>query len=75
MKACDRRVHRPRSGHRTGGASGPIALRKENENYLDIAGLVRSVQRSEGHSDCFQRGFHDCERLDCPFRKQCFERD
>lgn len=79
MKVCDRvpvsvESGQPRGGHRTKGSKPAYGRRNEKLNYLDLTGLVRSVQRSDGHSDCFRRGFCDCDQLDCPWRAQCFQR-
>lgn len=40
------------------------------QNYLDLAGLIRSIQRAEGNIDCFQRK-DDCDRQDCSWRSYC----
>jgi hypothetical protein len=78
MKACERvpvsagRQH-SRSGHRAKASKLANGRRNEKPNYLDLTGLIRSVQRSDGHSDCFRRGFCDCDQLDCPWRAQCFQ--
>jgi len=65
---------RPSGGRRTRGPALEEGCRKDRQNYLDITGLVRSVQRSEGHSDCFRRNVCDCDQLDCPWRAQCFQK-
>lgn len=42
------------------------------ENHLDIVRLVRSLQRSAGHTDCFRSGIADCDVLNCEWRLYCF---
>jgi hypothetical protein len=43
-------------------------------NTFDLTGLVRSLQRSEGHQDCFRRGLADCNQTDCAWRDLCLYR-
>jgi hypothetical protein len=50
--------------------SGPDANKK---NFLDITKLIRSIQRAEGNTDCFQKGMVDCDQLDCKWRSFCLE--
>jgi hypothetical protein len=45
----------------------------EKKSFLDITTLIRSIQRAEGHADCFQRGIIDCDQLDCEWRSFCLE--
>lgn len=45
----------------------------ESKSYLDIASLVRSIQRAEGNMDCFQMGMIDCDQLDCKWREFCLD--
>jgi len=65
---------KPRRRYRAGGPKLESGCRRDRQNHLDIIGLVRSVQRSEGHSDCFRRNVCDCDQLDCPWRGQCFQK-
>jgi len=45
-----------------------------NKNsFLDITTLIRSIQRAEGHADCFQKGIVDCDQVDCKWRSFCLE--
>lgn len=44
----------------------------KRQNYLDLAGLIRSIQRAEGNIDCFQRK-DDCDRQDCSWRSYCLD--
>lgn len=54
-------------------ASNHIGNRSERKSYLDIATLIRSIQRAEGNMDCFQMGMIDCDQVDCKWRSFCLE--
>ena len=54
-------------------ASNHIGNRSERKSYLDIATLIRSIQRAEGNMDCFQMGMIDCDQVDCKWRAFCLE--
>ena len=41
------------------------------KNFMDVTGLVRSLQRMEGNSDCFRRWQNDCDQTDCCWRTWC----
>jgi len=45
----------------------------EKKSFLDITTLIRSIQRAEGNTDCFQRGIIDCDQVDCKWRSFCLE--
>ena len=45
----------------------------DKNKFLDIIALIRSIQRSEGHTDCFRKGLKDCDQLDCAWRHLCLE--
>ena len=45
----------------------------EKKNFLDMTALIRSIQRAEGHSDCFRKGTTDCDLPDCKWRAFCLE--
>ncbi len=45
---------------------------KQND-FSDLAGLVRSLQRAEGNQGCFRTEADDCDRLDCLWRSLCLE--
>jgi len=45
----------------------------QKKNFLDITALIRSVQRAEGHTDCFRKGLKDCDEVDCNWRSYCLE--
>jgi hypothetical protein len=50
-----------------------MGKRSERKSYLDIATLIRSIQRAEGNTDCFQMGMIDCDQVDCKWRAFCLE--
>jgi hypothetical protein len=52
--------------------SGPDSNKK---SFLDIAKLIRSVQRAEGNMGCFQKGIVDCDQFDCKWRSFCLEEE
>lgn len=43
-------------------------------SYVDITAMIRSLQRTEGLTDCFRRGLSDCDQLDCAWRQYCLEK-
>ncbi|RZB37792.1 MAG: hypothetical protein SRB2_00894 [Desulfobacteraceae bacterium Eth-SRB2] len=45
----------------------------EKKSFLDMTTLIRSIQRAEGNTDCFQRGIIDCDQVDCKWRSFCLE--
>ncbi len=45
----------------------------DKKNFLDITVLIRSIQRSEGHTDCFREGLKECDQFDCAWRHLCLE--
>ena len=50
-----------------------IVKRPEKKSFLDMATLIRSIQRAEGNTDCFRMGMIDCDQLGCKWRSFCFE--
>ena len=50
-----------------------IGNRSEKKSFLDIATLIRSIQRAEGNLDCFQMGMIDCDQMDCKWRTFCLD--
>lgn len=50
-----------------------IGNRSEKKSFLDIATLIRSIQRAEGNLDCFQMGMIDCDQVDCKWRAFCLD--
>jgi len=55
------------------GTSSRIGKRAEKKSFLDMATLIRSIQRAEGNTDCFRMGMIDCNQLDCKWRSFCLE--
>lgn len=43
------------------------------KDRVDITKLVRSIQRSEGHPDCFRSDQDLCDKIDCTWRTYCLE--
>ena len=43
------------------------------EDRVDLTHLIRSIQRAEGHSDCFGTAEGQCDIIDCVWRKYCIE--
>lgn len=67
-------VGRPKGNRKISmAASKRKGKRSEKKNYLDIATLIRSIQRTEGHMDCFQMGMIDCDQVHCKWRAFCLE--
>jgi len=54
-------------------ASVKIGEDAKKKNYLDMAALIRSIQRAEGNTACFQKGVIDCDRVDCKWHPLCLE--
>ena len=50
-----------------------IKKKGSKKKFLDIAALIRSLQRNENKVDCFQKGYDDCEDTECTWRKYCLE--
>lgn len=42
-----------------------------NKRYVDITAMIRSLQRTEGVTDCFRRGLGNCDQLLCAWRRYC----
>lgn len=57
------------------GSSYKSGLDSNKKSFLDIAKLIRSVQRAEGNTDCFQKGIVDCDQLGCKWRSFCLEEE
>ena len=43
------------------------------ENYVDIDAMIRSLQRAEGHLDCFRKDRSPCEETECAWRVYCVD--
>ncbi len=54
-------------------ASNRMEKLSRRKSYLDMATLIRSIQRAEGNLDCFQMGVIDCNQVDCKWRTSCLE--
>jgi len=54
-------------------ASAEIGQDAKKKNYLDMAALIRSIQRTEGQTDCFQKDLIDCDQTDCKWHAFCLE--
>jgi hypothetical protein len=46
---------------------------KAGYRHVDITAMIRSLQRTEGSTDCFRRGNADCDQLKCAWRQYCLE--
>lgn len=44
---------------------------QRDRRYVDITAMIRSLQRTEGNTDCFRRGQADCDQLECAWRQYC----
>ncbi len=69
---CEKSV--PRRLHQTLGLLPPKSSLL-NENLFDLTKLIRSIQRSEGNTDCFRSGRGDCRQPDCTWRSLCLEQE
>jgi hypothetical protein len=43
------------------------------EDFCDLARLIRSLQRLEGHPDCFGSAGQFCGRRECAWRDYCLK--
>jgi hypothetical protein len=43
------------------------------QRHVDITAMIRSLQRTEGLTDCFRSGLSDCDQLECAWRQYCLE--
>ena len=46
---------------------------EQNRRYVDITAMIRSLQRTEGLTDCFRRGTADCDQQECAWRQYCMD--
>jgi len=44
------------------------------EDFCDLVRLIRSLQRLEGHPDCFGTAEQFCGRTECAWREYCLKR-
>lgn len=42
-----------------------------NQKFTHLARFIRSIQRIEGHADCFGKVVRDCRQWDCVWRAYC----
>mgnify|MGYP003571956968 CR=1 FL=1 len=59
------------------GSANYIPKTKEESSgtyNLNMTAMIRSLQRTEGLSDCFRRGIADCDQLKCSWRQYCFDK-
>ena len=47
--------------------------RKDCGRFVDMVALIRSIQRTEGHSECFRKAQGYCDQIDCAWRGYCLE--
>ncbi len=52
-------------------ASDHVGQGAQKKSFLDMATLIRSIQRAEGQTDCFKMGMADCDHMDCKWRAFC----
>jgi hypothetical protein len=45
------------------------------EDLSDLVRLIRSLQRLEGHPDCFGTAGHSCGQTECAWREYCLNSD
>jgi hypothetical protein len=79
MTADDEMVDRPKSHRppksRPDKSGLPIAPNDmPRPQYVNVTDMIRSLQRTEGHSDCFRRGLADCDQIECAWRQYCLEK-
>ena len=43
------------------------------DDPVDLTHLIRSIQRTEGQSDCFGTAEWPCDHIDCAWRKYCLK--
>ncbi len=42
--------------------------------HVNVTDMIRSLQRTEGHTDCFRRGAAQCDQIECAWRQYCLEK-
>jgi hypothetical protein len=53
---------------------GVPAMRPQTKrDFVNVAELIRSIQRTEGNPDCFQTARGYCDRSDCTWRSYCLD--
>ena len=61
-----------RSGPKSGIPGAPNKMPRHQ--HVNITDMIRSLQRTEGLSDCFRRGLTDCDQRECAWRQYCLEK-
>lgn len=56
----------------SGACASPDSQRnRTDKRHVDITAMIRSLQRTEGLTDCFRSGVGDCDQLECAWRQYC----
>jgi len=58
----------------TNGIPETTAMKNNENRHVDITAMIRSLQRTEGQSDCFRRGVSECDELKCTWRQYCLSK-
>ncbi|MCP4748276.1 MAG: hypothetical protein GY874_19385 [Desulfobacteraceae bacterium] len=45
----------------------------DKRSHINITAMIRSLQRTEGYTDCFRRGNVKCGELSCSWRQYCLD--
>jgi hypothetical protein len=73
-------TNRPRStpSERTGASPskprGGASRAMPSSGRVNIVEMVRSLQRTEGVTDCFRAGKVDCDDIQCNWRAYCLDK-
>jgi hypothetical protein len=51
--------------------TGALNEGRVKKHFLDMTALIRSIQRAEGHTDCFRNVQEYCRQFDCAWRQYC----
>jgi hypothetical protein len=73
QRKMDSEPRRNRDGL-SGSGSYPTPDRQraqKGKRYVDITAMIRSLQRTEGLTDCFRSGLGDCDQFECAWRQYC----
>ena len=73
QKGLDTSKDRDEDSKISEASSSECNLETVKKNFLDITALIRSIQRAEGHTDCFRKGIIDCDEFICKWRYICLE--
>jgi len=61
-----------KGGPKSGMPGAPSDMPRHR--HVNITDMIRSLQRTEGLSDCFRRGLADCDQRECSWRQYCLEK-